>query len=118
MGRPALRARRGDLATAPEADEDAETESEQPQVAGEALIDVLDARTPLLQRAFRNVWPGADSYGDSVDRAARRGPEKARMCAGVSATNSAIAARTSNPVRRPNALDSIPTSGGPATMPK
>ncbi len=78
MGRPVLRARRGDLATAPEADEEAsETESEQPQVAGEALIDVLDARTPLLQRAFRNVWPGADSSGDSVDRRASRPGEGA-----------------------------------------
>jgi hypothetical protein len=38
-----------------------EAEAEQPQVAGEALIDVLDARTPLLQRAFRNVRPGTDS---------------------------------------------------------
>lgn len=27
------------------------------RVAGEALNDVLDARTPLLKRAFSNVWP-------------------------------------------------------------
>jgi hypothetical protein len=82
LGRPALRARRIDLAPVPvpveqveqpataaepERDEEpgddeepAEGEPQQPQVAGEALIDVLDARTPLLQRAFRNVWPGAD----------------------------------------------------------
>jgi uncharacterized protein DUF3499 len=86
VGRPALRARRGDLApvpveeldpqaTADEEDEgEAGTEPEQTQVAGEALIDVLDARTPLLQRAFRNVWPGADSTRDSIDgRASRPG---------------------------------------------
>jgi len=82
LGRAALRARRSDLAAVPEHvehveqratdeepegdeepqgdEEAAEGEPQQPQVAGEALIDVLDARTPLLQRAFRNVWPGAD----------------------------------------------------------
>jgi len=76
LGRPALRARRSDLAPVPvsvehveqpatdeeaEGDEEAaEGEPQQPRVAGEALSDVLDARTPLLQRAFRNVWPGAD----------------------------------------------------------
>ncbi|HYL52537.1 MAG TPA: DUF3499 family protein [Acidimicrobiia bacterium] len=82
LSRPALRARRSDLASVPvpvehleqpvtdeepEGDEEAEDDEEaaegepqQPRVAGEALIDVLDARTPLLQRAFRNVWPGAD----------------------------------------------------------
>jgi hypothetical protein len=34
----------------------------EPHVIGEALRHVLDARTPLLRRAFRNVWPlGGDS---------------------------------------------------------
>jgi uncharacterized protein DUF3499 len=86
VGRPVLRARRGDLAPVPveepeaqatDDEDDARTEPEQPQVAGEALIDVLDARTPLLQRAFRNVWPGADSSSDSIDVSASRPGEGA-----------------------------------------
>jgi hypothetical protein len=85
VGRPALRARRADLAPVPveelepraTADEEAETGPDQTQVAGEALIDVLDARTPLLQRAFRNVWPGADSSRDSVEGGASRPGEGA-----------------------------------------
>jgi hypothetical protein len=85
VGRPVLRARRGDLAPVsgeelrPQAtaDEEAETEPEHRQVAGEALIDVLDARTPLLQRAFRNVWPGADPSRDSIEGGASRPGESA-----------------------------------------
>ena len=81
VGRPALRARRGDLAPVPVAEldphapadeEEARTGAQQTQVAGEALIDVLDARTPLLQRAFRNVWPGTDATRDSIDGCASR----------------------------------------------
>jgi hypothetical protein len=64
-------------ASAPAGEEAPEPEPEQPQVAGEPLIDVLDARTPLLQRAFRNVWPGADSSPDSIDRCAPRPGESA-----------------------------------------
>jgi DNA polymerase-3 subunit gamma/tau len=29
----------------------------EPRVVGEVLADVLDAQTPLLKRAFQNVWP-------------------------------------------------------------
>ena len=29
----------------------------EPRVVGETITDVLDARTPLLKRAFQNVWP-------------------------------------------------------------
>jgi hypothetical protein len=81
LRRPALRARRGDLTAVPvqddepassvepEAEPEAEAEAEmeaepaaEPQVVGEALNDVLDARTPLLRRAFQNLWsPGDDS---------------------------------------------------------
>jgi hypothetical protein len=73
--RPAMRARRPDVAPVPDAVDDPEPraeadaepgpdqpepEPEQPHVAGEALSDVLDARTPLLRRAFQNLWPLSD----------------------------------------------------------
>jgi hypothetical protein len=70
--RPALRARRPDVAPVPEptlasvddaeplAEAEEEREPQEPQVAGEALSDVLDARTPLLRRAFQNLWPLSD----------------------------------------------------------
>ena len=68
LRRPAVRARHRDLVPVEDLEphasaegDDPDADPEEPQVAGEALIDVLDARTPLLQRAFRNVWPGADS---------------------------------------------------------
>jgi Protein of unknown function (DUF3499) len=47
----------------PEPEREAEPEAEateprpEPRVVGEVLTDVLDARTPLLKRAFQNVWP-------------------------------------------------------------
>jgi uncharacterized protein DUF3499 len=62
LRRPGLRARRFDLAPVPEpvvAPEQAE-EPEQPQVVGAALRNVLDARTPLLRRAFQNLLPPGD----------------------------------------------------------
>jgi hypothetical protein len=71
LRRPALRARRADLSAVPVHDDEpassVEPEAEagpdaEPQVVGEALNDVLDARTPLLRRAFQNLWsPGDDS---------------------------------------------------------
>jgi hypothetical protein len=61
--RPALRARRFDLPPVPVPVAAPEPEPEEPEqlhVVGEALSDVLDARTPLLRRAFQNLWPPTD----------------------------------------------------------
>ncbi len=86
LRRPVLRARRMELAPVPveelEDSEEPETTAErkqpqdpeperevpeEPHVAGETLSNVLDARTPLLQRAFRNVWPGAGGADGTDD---------------------------------------------------
>ncbi len=42
---------------APEPEPEPKEPRPEPRVAGEVLTDVLDARTPLLKRAFQNVWP-------------------------------------------------------------
>jgi hypothetical protein len=65
--RPGLHRAPRTLAAVPVADADGEPEAPRPNprvddveeqsVAGEPLREVFDAQTPLLRRAFQNVWP-------------------------------------------------------------
>ena len=41
----------------PERESEVREPRPEPRVAGEVLTDVLDAQTPLLKRAFANVFP-------------------------------------------------------------
>ncbi len=63
--RSALRARRPELVAVPvpetRAPETAKVSIDDQNVAGEPLSEVLDAQTPLLRRAFQNVWPFAST---------------------------------------------------------
>jgi hypothetical protein len=59
--RAVLRRRRRVLTPVPPPDPArAEAATDHAEVAGESLSNVLDARTPLLRRAFQNVWPFSD----------------------------------------------------------